>query len=165
LSDKSLQRITWRRDKVRELTIKGHTQRDIAARLQVSLRLVEKDLTYPRTRAKENITKYIDEYLPAEYENCLDGLNNILTEAWTMAQDGEKREKMQALSLAKECYAMKIDLLSNATVVDRAVKFVQNHKVRSSLTTEQNSKVIIDDPQKGSVTEENNTTESIEDTR
>ena len=31
---------------------------------------------------------------------------------------------MQALSLAKECYFMKLDLLTNATVVDDAISFV-----------------------------------------
>jgi hypothetical protein len=30
----------------------------------------------------------------------------------------------QALSLAKECYSMKLDLLTNATVVDDAIRFV-----------------------------------------
>jgi hypothetical protein len=29
-----------------------------------------------------------------------------------------------ALSLAKECYGMKLDLLTNATVVDDAIRFV-----------------------------------------
>src|ERR687887_38559 len=36
----------------------------------------------------------------------------------------DKREKLQALSLAKECYSMKLDLLTNATVVDDAIRFV-----------------------------------------
>jgi hypothetical protein len=36
----------------------------------------------------------------------------------------DKREKIQALSLAKECYSMKLDLLTNATVVDDAIRFV-----------------------------------------
>jgi hypothetical protein len=31
-----------------------------------------------------------------------------------------RRDKLQALSLGKECYAMKLDLLSSATIVDRA---------------------------------------------
>ncbi|MFL6318158.1 MAG: hypothetical protein ACJ73C_15675 [Nitrososphaeraceae archaeon] len=31
---------------------------------------------------------------------------------------------MQALSLAKECYSMKLDLLTNATVIDDAIRFV-----------------------------------------
>ena len=72
-----------------------------------------------------NIKRYIDERLPEEYEKCLVGLNAITREAWNAAQNTEdKREKIQALSLAKECYSMKLDLLTNATVVDDAIKFV-----------------------------------------
>ena len=118
MSTKVEQRLQWRRDKVRELSVKGYSQRHIATTLKVGLASINEDLQYLRAQARNNIRHYIDEYLPAEYENCLDGLNNILTEAWQMSLDGEKRERMQALSLAKECYAMKLDLLSSATVVD-----------------------------------------------
>jgi hypothetical protein len=52
------------------------------------------------------------------------GLNSILREALnTSANTEDKREKIQALSLAKECYSMKLDLLTNATVVDDAIRF------------------------------------------
>ena len=139
MNPKDIQRIEWRREKVREYSIKGYTQRGIAAELQVSLRLIEKDLAYLRLKAKENIQHYIDEYLPAEYENCLNGLNNILIEAWQMTTDGDKRERMQALSLAKECYAMKLDLLSSASVVDRAIKFVEYHKPKSLPLIDENN--------------------------
>jgi hypothetical protein len=47
----------------------------------------------------------------------------------------DKREKIHALALAKECYSMKLDLLTNATVVDDAIRFVSqksNEKVKSS---------------------------------
>ncbi len=142
MSNKSVH-TQWRRDKVREYSIRGYTQRGIATELQVSLGLIEKDLAYLRLKAKANITKYIDEYLPAEYENCLNGLNNILMEAWSMSLEGEKRERMQALSLAKDCYAMKLDLLSSAMVVDRAIKFVE----RNRGLMHQNSELTIDDTQ------------------
>ena len=43
----------------------------------------------------------------------------------TTAQNtDDKREKIQALSLAIECYSMKLDLLTNATVVDDAIRYV-----------------------------------------
>ena len=155
MSTKVEQRLQWRRDKVRELSVKGHNQRQIASILKVGLASVNEDLQYLRQQAKQNITKYIDECLPAEYENCLEGLNNIMTEAWQMSLDGDKRERMQALSLAKECYAMKIDLLSDATVVDRAVKFVDRHKDSGRGFIPQNGKVAID----------NDTAESIQDIR
>jgi hypothetical protein len=47
----------------------------------------------------------------------------------------DRREKIQALSLAKECYSMKQDLLTNATVVDDAITFVSQkskEKLKSS---------------------------------
>lgn len=85
MTQKYEQRLQWRRDKVRELKIKGHTQRDIASIMHISLVTVNADLQFLRLRAKENIRHYIDEYLPAEYEDCLDGLNNIMAQAWQMS--------------------------------------------------------------------------------
>jgi predicted transcriptional regulator len=119
------QQIQWRRDKVQELCSKGYSQREIAQVLQVGLATVNRDISYLRSQAKTNIKKYIDERLPEEYEKCLVGLTAITKEAWNTAHDPEyKREKIQALSLAKECYSMKMDLLTNATVVDDAIRFV-----------------------------------------
>src|SRR5947208_13375072 len=117
--------IDWRRSKVQELSSQGHSQREIAQILQVSNGTVNRDLSYLRQQAKDNIKRYIDERLPEEYEKCLVGLTAILREAWNTSQQAEdRREKIQALSLAKDCYSMKLDLLTNATVVDDAIRFV-----------------------------------------
>jgi hypothetical protein len=65
------------------------------------------------TRGCQKSTKYIV------------GLTAILREAWTASQQTEdKREKIQALSLARECYSINLDLLTNSTVVDGAIGFV-----------------------------------------
>jgi hypothetical protein len=65
--------------------------------------------------------------MPEEYEKCLVGLNAITKEAWNTTHNTEdKREKIQALSLAKEYYSMKMDLLTNAIAVDDAIRFVSN---------------------------------------
>jgi hypothetical protein len=120
--------IEWRRAKVMELLSKGESnQSEIARILQVDKSIICRDIAYLRQQAKENIKKYIDERLPEEYEKCLVGLNAITKEAWNAAQNTEdKREKIQALSLAKECYSMKLELLTNATVVDDAIRFVSD---------------------------------------
>src|SRR5919202_121786 len=118
--------IQWRRDKVQELCSKGYSQREISQVLQIGLATVNRDISYLRDQAKTNIKRYIDERLPEEYEKCLVGLNAITREAWnTAANTEDKREKIQALSLAKECYSMKLDLLTNATVVDDVIKYIQ----------------------------------------
>jgi predicted transcriptional regulator len=127
--EKESDRIDWRRSKVQELSSQGHSQREIAQILQVSNGTVNRDLSYLRQQAKSNIRKYIDERLPEEYEKCLVGLTAILREAWNTSQQAEdRREKIQALSLAKDCYSMKLDLLTNATVVDDAIRFVSQRQ-------------------------------------
>jgi hypothetical protein len=129
--------IEWRRSKVTKLDSQGHSQPEIARILHVSIGTVNRDLSILRQQAKENIKSYIDERLPEEYEKCLVGLNAITKEAWNTAQQTEdRREKIQALSLARECYSMKLDLLTNATVVDDAIRFVSQklkEKIKSSV--------------------------------
>jgi hypothetical protein len=120
--------------------------------LQVGLATVNRDISYLRNQAKDNIKKYIDERLPEEYEKCLVGLNAITREAWTTSQNtDDKREKIQALSLAKECYSMKLDLLTNATVVDDAIRFVSQkskdkEQLKSSADSNQGDKEESNEP-------------------
>ncbi|MFL6461880.1 MAG: hypothetical protein ACJ71J_13225 [Nitrososphaeraceae archaeon] len=142
----SVNSLEWRRNKVQELASQGYNQSEISRMLQISQSTVNRDITYLRHQAKENIKRYIDERLPEEYEKCLVGLNAITREAWNTAQNTEdKREKIQALSLAKECYSMKLDLLTNATVVDDAIRFVsskskENLKTASSSNSDEHEK-------------------------
>jgi predicted transcriptional regulator len=119
----SVNNVEWRRSKVQELASQGYNQSEISRILQISQPTINRDLAYLRQQAKTNIKKYIDEKLPEEYEKCLVGLNAVLREAWTIAsqQTEDKREKIQALSLAKEYYSMKLDLLTNATVVSNNI--------------------------------------------
>jgi hypothetical protein len=100
-----------------------------------------------KQQAKENITKYVDERVPEEYEKCLVGLNSILKEAWTMSQtdDNVKSDKIKALALAKECYAMKLDLLTNATVVDDAIRFVASHTIPTRERANSDERVTVDE--------------------
>ena len=140
------QQIEWRRDKVQELCSKGYSQREISQILQVGLATVNRDISYLRNQAKSNIKKYIDERLPEEYEKCLVGLTAILREAWTTSQQTEdKREKIQELSLAKECYSMKLDLLTNAAVVDDAIRFVAQ-KSKDSRNSDEDDKEESNEP-------------------
>ncbi|MFL6432107.1 MAG: hypothetical protein ACJ71O_00045 [Nitrososphaeraceae archaeon] len=134
--------IEWRRAKVMELLSKGESnQSEIARILQVDKSIVCRDIAYLRQQARTNIKRYIDERLPEEYEKCLVGLTAITKEAWNTAQSTEdKREKIHALSLAKECYSMKLDLLTNATVVDDAIRFVSQNSIDQALSMDSSNK-------------------------
>src|SRR5919197_1820546 len=108
--------IEWRRNKVLELASQGYNQSEISRILQISQPTINRDLAYLIQQAKSNIKLYIDEKLPEEYEKCLVGLNAITKEPWNTAQSTEdkKREKIHALSLARERYSMKLELLTNS---------------------------------------------------
>jgi hypothetical protein len=130
-----------------ELLSKGESnQSEIARVLQVDKSIICRDIAYLRLQAKDNIKRYIDERLPEEYEKCLIGLNAIAKEACNTGQNTEdKKEKIQALSLAKECYSMKLDLLTNATVIDDAIRFVSHRskdkeKLKSSAQDTEHNK-------------------------
>src|SRR5919202_4613608 len=115
--------IEWRRSKVQELASQGYNQSEISRILQISQPTINRDMSYLRQQANDNIKQYIDERLPEEYEKCLVGLTAITKEAWNTAQQtDDKREKIQALPLAKECYSMKLDLLTNTAYTGFIIK-------------------------------------------
>jgi hypothetical protein len=105
LNSKS-QQVEWRRSQVLELSSKGYSQSEIARTLQIDRSIISRDVAILREQSKQNIKKYIDERLPEEYEKCLVGITSILKEAWNTAnnsQDGNGKDKLHALSLAKDC--------------------------------------------------------------
>ena len=55
-----------KRGKVQELCSKGYSKREISQTLQVGLATVNRDISYLRNQAKDNIKRYIDERLPEE---------------------------------------------------------------------------------------------------
>jgi DNA-directed RNA polymerase specialized sigma24 family protein len=69
------QRIDWRRNKVIELSSQGHSQPEISCILQVNLGTVNKDLSYIREMAHQNLQRHIQQKLPEEYQRCLTGMN------------------------------------------------------------------------------------------
>jgi hypothetical protein len=154
--------VEWRRTKVLEMLSKGDSQSEIAKVLQVDLSIISRDVYYLRQHSKTSIKRYIDERLPEEYEKCLVGLNAITKEAWnTSANTEDNREKIQALSLAKECYSMKLDLLTNAAVIDDAIKFVSqkyNEKLKSSLDNSDGDDEELDEDARHEETRETNDT-------
>lgn len=122
--------LEWRRNKVLELSSQGRSQPEIARILQISQPTVNRDLQYLRQEAKENIRKYIDERLPLEYQKCLVGLDGILAKTWDIVNNDTSLEKdrLQAVSIGMQAYGMKLDLLTSAAVIEKAVRFVQNYR-------------------------------------
>ena len=61
--------------------------------MQISQPTINRNITFLRQQAKENIKRYIDERLPEEYEKCLVGLTAITKEAWNTSQQTEDKKR------------------------------------------------------------------------
>jgi hypothetical protein len=137
--------IVWRRNKVQELLIKGHSPLQISSILKVSNPTVYRDIDYPRGQARDNLQTHLQDRLPSEYENCMAGINQVLKMSWqiatgTQGTDNDSnsnnttstivddRTRLQALALANDCYKYKMDLVTNGVVITDAIKFVQQKK-------------------------------------
>ncbi len=112
----------WRRNRVIELTSKGQSQAEIARILVVGIGTVNRDLTWFRDQSTKKMTKFIEK-IQEEHEKSMIGLNAVLKEAWAMSDNAkDSKEKIQALTLAKDCYALREELLCNMPVIDEALK-------------------------------------------
>ena len=117
--------VEWRRSKVMDLSSQGYSQSDISKVLKISQPTISRDISYLEDQARNNIRKYIDYKLPFEYDKCLVALNSLQKKAWEISKKSyEEKTQVQALSLAKDCVINKLDLLTNATVVDDAIRYI-----------------------------------------
>jgi len=67
----SKKQMEWRRNKVSELLVKGHSQYEIAAVLKVSQPTINNDVQFLRENARENLQTHLNDRLPGEYENSM----------------------------------------------------------------------------------------------
>ncbi len=126
------ERLEWRRDKVFELSVKGFSQVEISRMLQISEPTISRDITLLKDNANETIKNHIQKKLPYEYTKCIQGLEEIIKEGWIIATNADKkgdtREKLQSLALIKDTYNTKMDLLTNASLLQDSIKFVEEIK-------------------------------------
>jgi DNA-binding transcriptional regulator LsrR (DeoR family) len=129
--------LSWRRNKVFEYLVKGLSQNEIAEILHVSESTISCDISYLRKESREQIQTHLQERIPMEYNQCLSGVDEILKYAWVIASSTNKSDektRLQALSLANECYRHKMDLITNGVVIDDSLKFVSANKDKVKIT-------------------------------
>jgi DNA-directed RNA polymerase specialized sigma24 family protein len=115
-----------RRAKVADLWSKGYNNTEISKLIGCSEPSVSRDISYLNQTAMDKFKNHIESRLPQDFEKTLLGLNAILKESWIMAERAaNQREKHAALSLAKECYSVRLDLLTNSGAINEAIDFVK----------------------------------------
>jgi hypothetical protein len=121
------EQLEWRRSKVIELRARGMTHGEIARELQVSRTSIVSDVQYLREQAKGTIKEYVTEHLPEQYQVCLSALDTIPRHAFEILETSDdNREKLQAMELFKDTHLVKLELLSNATIIDNALSYIRS---------------------------------------
>jgi predicted transcriptional regulator len=116
---------------------RGMSQIEIAHELQVSEALTSSDTQYLRNQAKEYIKEYVTEHIPEQYQVCLSALDTILKHAFEILETtDDNREKLQTMEQFKDTHLRKLDLLSNATTIDSALKSWQ--RLRLNMASSRN---------------------------
>lgn len=136
------EQLEWRRNKVNELSIKGFGLTEISRMLSIPKSTISRDIEYLREAANETIKNHIQKKLPYEYSKCIQGLEEIIKESWIILAQSEKlgntKDKLQSLALIKDTYNTKMDLLTNASLLQNSINFVEQNK-KDKLVTEVNS--------------------------
>lgn len=157
--------IRLRRDRILELSSRGYTQQRIADQTGVSQAVVSLDLQFLSCTAHENIKKHIEETLPLQYRKTMSGINQVLVNCWLVVEreNVEDKTKLSSLSLINECYRLLMELNSDATVIERAMRFVKHNQIQILPPTKEEEDNVIEEIQQQVAGEEEEDEELQED--
>jgi predicted transcriptional regulator len=104
--------IAWRRSKVKELLTRNYAQYEIANILHISQPTISRDIKYIQKEIKKTTENY-GEHLFETYRNTLLGVDEALKKLWAIVDSPktEAKEKVKAITLIKEYYKERLDLL------------------------------------------------------
>jgi len=134
---KKQQQIEWRRNKINELSVKGFSQSEIVRMLDIDKSVVSRDIIFLKEEAKNTIKNHIQDKLPYEFTKCISGLEEIIKESWIVAAQADKignnKDKLQSLALIKDTYSEKMNLLTNVSLLQDSIRFVEQNKDKEPL--------------------------------
>jgi hypothetical protein len=129
LSTKNEQ-LLWRREKVLELKSQGLNHSQIARELQVARTCIVADVKYLRARAKDAFNEYVTEHFPEQYSVALHAFDSIIKKAFDIIErSNDDRVKLHAIEVYRDSWIVKLDLLSDAKVIDSALQFLTSKQV------------------------------------
>jgi predicted transcriptional regulator len=123
---KYLKQIEWRRNKVRDLLIRGYSQTEISDILHISQPTISRDINRIYQDRKKRQQRFGNEVF-LNLQNTLAGLTEIIKKSWTIVDDpqADQKERMKAMSIILQCYDKRLDLLTSEPTVDAAREYTE----------------------------------------
>jgi predicted transcriptional regulator len=113
-----------------DLSSKGYNQNRISAILHVSQALVSLDLAQLRKDAANSMKSYLEEKLPLIYQECYEGISQVISRCWEMINDVNTptQTRVQLLALVAEATQSKLDISCGGEVIENGIKYAKNVK-------------------------------------
>ena len=109
-----------RRNKARELLIKGYSQYEISNILHISQPTISRDIDFIRSQSSSAAkAKDIAHRYYHEQQNGLDGVQELMKNLWLIIDNPkiEAKEKIKAMNLMLHCYYTRLKLVDSEVLV------------------------------------------------
>jgi hypothetical protein len=84
---------------------------------------INRDLHWFLEKTRKENANFI-ERIQEVHEKSMTGLNVVIKEGWVIIENAaDNKEKLDALALVKDCYALQEELSCNLPIIDEALKF------------------------------------------
>jgi predicted transcriptional regulator len=133
--------IEWRRNKVRQLLLRGNTQSEISGILHISQPTISRDIDYIRSKYITN-SKNTYRRLSEEYINISLGIDEMIKNSWKIVDDNRTnvKSRLKAISVIKECYKYKTEMLGTERTLNQMNNLYQQMLVKEKeLTRRENA--------------------------
>ena len=137
----SKKQIEWRRNKVRQLLLRGNTQPEISRTLHISQPTISRDIDYIRSKYITN-SKNTVKRLSEEYINISLGIDEMIKNSWKIVDDSRinARSRLKAMAVIKECYKYKMEIFSTESALNQMKDIYQEMVVKEKdLTRRENA--------------------------
>jgi len=142
----------WLHLKILELASRGKSYRQIAEELQVSLGFISNILHEIHQQSKIEVRNWINDLMPTQLRQSLMLHDFILSQASAISENSrDERVRLQALSLLRETDQAKRDLLTDSSVINEAISYIEKRKMKQSASemvahsSDDSSSTIIED--------------------
>jgi predicted transcriptional regulator len=108
--------IDWRRNKVRELLIRGYSQYEISSTLHISQPTISRDINFIKNQTNSASKQDLAQRMCYEQQNGLDGVGELMKNLWLIIDNPkiEVKERMKDMKLIMQCYYMRSKLLNSS---------------------------------------------------
>ena len=126
--------IAWRRNKVKELLIRGYAQYEIASLLHISQPTISRDIHYIQKEIRKSAENY-GQHLFEIYRNTMLGLDETIKKLWVTIDSPrtDAKERIKAITLIRECYKDRLELIRSEPSLIKQKKSMDSAKLFANI--------------------------------